>query len=77
MRSNPSEEKAVPQTLTIQIPDESFKVMARKAAQAGQTPEEWALARLRAFAPTDKEREEGIQRILRRVDAGESFFGRQ
>jgi len=59
-------------TLTLDMPDELYYPVKQAAEQAGQTPEQWALAKLRAAAPTT-DRQAALERLLRHggaVDLG-------
>jgi hypothetical protein len=51
--------------LKLEIPDEVFQSLTELAAQAGQSPEDWVLAQVKAAAPTAAQRAEGLARLLR------------
>jgi hypothetical protein len=55
--------------LTLEIPDEVYQPLAVAAARAGQTPEEWALTRLRALAPPPAEQAAALARLMRHAGA--------
>jgi hypothetical protein len=68
-----SKEPGMAHILTLQLPDEDFEPIVRAAATAGQTPEEWARARLRAAAPSSAERSAALARLM--VHAGAASLG--
>jgi hypothetical protein len=55
--------------LTLQLPDEVYQPLVQAAAQTGKTPEEWTLEQLRRWAPTPKEREAALARLMRHAGA--------
>ena len=55
--------------LTLELPDEVYGPIEQAARQSGQTPEEWAIARLRASAPSDQERASAVARLMRHAGA--------
>jgi len=42
-------------SLTLEVPDDLFQPILQQAREAGKTPEEWALARLRQQLPLNEE----------------------
>lgn len=58
----------MPHALTLQLPDEVYRPLVQAASQAGVTPEEWAVARLRACTPRN-DFKEGKARLMRHVGA--------
>ncbi len=54
--------------LTLELPEDVYQPVKRAAEQSGQTPEEWALARLRAAAPSD-DQIAALERLLRHAGA--------
>lgn len=61
----------MPYVLTLELPDEVYEPVARAAAQVGQTPEQWALARLQASAPSAAGRAEALAKLLRHAGAAD------
>jgi hypothetical protein len=55
--------------VTLQIPDEVYQPLVQVAAQAGKTPEQWTLERLRRWVPTPQEREAALARLMRHAGA--------
>lgn len=55
--------------LTLDIPDSAYEPMLRAAARAGQKPEDWAIARLRAAAPSAQEWQQAMDQLMRHVGA--------
>lgn len=56
-------------TLKLEFPDEVYESIEKAARQTGQTPEEWATARLRSAAPTEKEWDEAKEQLSRHIGA--------
>ena len=52
------------QHLTIELPDDAYEMLKKVAEQAGMTPEEWALRRLRPMTLTREERAAALARLL-------------
>ena len=55
--------------LTLELPDEVYQPLTRAAAEAGQTLEQWTLARLRGCLPAAPERPGDLARLLRHAGA--------
>jgi hypothetical protein len=55
--------------LLLELPDEVYQPIAQAAAQRGQTPEEWAVERLRASAPSAAELATALARLMRHAGA--------
>jgi hypothetical protein len=60
--------------LTLELPDEVYQPMAEAAADAGLKLEDWAVARLKACAPTASERAAALARLM--THAGAVDLGR-
>jgi hypothetical protein len=54
--------------LTLELPEEIYQPVKRAAEQSGQTPEEWAVARLRSAVPA-VDRAAALERLLRHAGA--------
>jgi hypothetical protein len=55
--------------LTLQLPDEVFQPLAKAAAQAGQSLEQWATVQLRTCAVSADQRATDLARLLRHAGA--------
>jgi hypothetical protein len=50
--------------LTLNVPDDMYEPLTEAAAEAGQSLEDWALARLRSHALTPEVRAAALARLL-------------
>jgi hypothetical protein len=55
--------------LTLELPDEVFQPLARAAARAGQSLEQWATAQLQASAAAADRRAADLARLLQHAGA--------
>jgi hypothetical protein len=55
--------------LTLELPDEVFQPLARAAAQAGQSVEQWATAQLQTCAASADRRAADLARLLQHAGA--------
>lgn len=55
--------------LTLELPDQVFQPLARAAAQAGQSLEQWATAQLQTCAASAERRAADLTRLLQHAGA--------
>jgi hypothetical protein len=55
--------------LILELPPGVYEPVASAARQAGQTPEQWAMAHLVGWARSEQERAAGLARLLRHAGA--------
>ena len=57
--------------LTLELADEVFQPLARAAARAGQSPEQWAAAQLQTCAALADRRAADLARLLQHAGAAD------
>jgi hypothetical protein len=63
-RNTHDEVRAMTQVLRVELPDDLFERVKQAADDAGTTPEQWLVERVRADALSESERREARQRLL-------------
>lgn len=59
----------MPHRLTLELPEDVYQPVVQAAEQVGQTPEQWAVAQLRACVPSAKAHAVALAKLMRHAGA--------
>jgi hypothetical protein len=65
----------MPQKTDISIPDENYQAVLRAAMAAGLSVEQWILRQICLAAPSDAQRKEALQGLLKFAGCVDGDFG--